>query len=131
VVDAGVAAWSIRALRPGRRSRRRGHLPRAALDFDLERLRELLESAETGPDVAFRSPGAQTALRMLRRNYALRVARARGSVDGADEDGDALQAWRAAHPAHPPMNKDTVQLVIGRGAIRRAGCAATSDEAGG
>lgn len=69
---------------------------------------------------------------MLRRKYALPVAQAQCSVDATDEDRAALQPWRAAHPAHPSMNWDTVQPVIGRGAIRRAGWTVkTSDVAGG
>ncbi len=49
---------------------------------------------------------------MLGREYALPFARAQYSVDATDKDRDALQAWRAAHPAHPSMNWDTVQPVM-------------------
>ena len=63
-------------------------------------------------DVAFASAEAQTALRMLGREHALPFARTRYSVDPTDQDRDALETWRAAHPAHPSMGWDTVQPVM-------------------
>ncbi len=52
-----------------------------------------------GPNVAFASAEAQTALRILGCEHALPFARAQYGVDATDEDRDVSQAWRAALPA--------------------------------
>lgn len=64
------------------------------IDFDLDHLRELIESTETGPNVAFASAEQQTALRTLGREHAMPFARTQYSVDPTDRGRAALETWR-------------------------------------
>ncbi len=75
VVAAGLAAWSIRLSTRQAKANAEAIYRERRIDFDLERLRELIESIEKGPNVAFASAQAQTALRMLGREHALPFAR--------------------------------------------------------
>ena len=112
VVAAGAAARSIPLPTRHAKANAEAIYRERRIDFDLERPRELIESIEKGPSVAFATAKAQTALRMLGREHALPFARTQYSVDPTDQNRDALDTWRAAHPAHPAMHWDTVQPVM-------------------
>jgi hypothetical protein len=49
---------------------------------------------------------------MLGREHVLPLAGAQYSINATDEDRAAMQAWRAANPAHPSMTWELVQPVM-------------------
>jgi hypothetical protein len=109
---AVFAAWSIGLSRRQAKANAEAIYRERRIDFDLDRLRELVESIEKGPNVSFSTMQAQTALRMLGREHALPLARTQYSVDTTDEDREQLAAWHASHPAHPAMSWETVQPAL-------------------
>jgi len=132
VVAAGLAALSIRLSTRQAKANVEAIYRERRIDFYLERLRELIESIEKGPNVAFASAEAQRALRMLGREYALPFLERRTTSTRP------TRTRRVASVAGGPPGASVDELGHGaagdegRGARSCAGCTvATSDGAGG